>query len=354
MAFDQPLRMNPDNFTPPTRTPWGGRVILDRIKRGLVLDPVAARYPVVGESWEVSVEPSFPSRVVNLPDAPLLSEVIARDPSAALGPVLARRFGGSPLLIKLLDSAIPLSVQVHPDDGDPNLDAHQSGKPECWYIVDRAVDGAIYLGLKEGIDRAALQAALRREDDLSCLLNRVPVQPGDCFEIEAGTIHAIGAGVTLVEPQRVIPGKEGVTYRLWDWNRRYNEEGEIDPNGEPRALHLQQSLQAIRFDQPRGERFISQVRRYPVDLGSTFSLRRRRLVKNRHYQVEEIRGTGPVSLEINSLAAIVVVQGEVRYLGAAADPVFRGGESLVLPFAMQQAELELTDCLAIAVQPGSG
>ena len=67
--------------------------------------------------------------------------------------------------------------------------------------------------------------------DASALLRFVPVAPGDFFTIGPGTPHAIGPGLTLVEPQQVLPGRRGLTYRYWDWNRRYDAEGRPDPQG---------------------------------------------------------------------------------------------------------------------------
>ena len=64
-----------------------------------------------------------------------------------------------------------------------------------------------------------------RESAASGSLVRVPVTTGDFFVVPAGTPHAIGGGIVLVEPQRVLPGRRGVTYRYWDWNRRYDASG---------------------------------------------------------------------------------------------------------------------------------
>src|SRR5690606_32023453 len=105
----KPSLLRPDNITSPARTPWGGRKILDHYKRGLELGAAAA-LPLAGESWEISVEPSFPSRLAE--GGALLGAVIAADPVGWLGREAARRHGGqTPLLVKLLDTAQSLSVQ---------------------------------------------------------------------------------------------------------------------------------------------------------------------------------------------------------------------------------------------------
>lgn len=231
--IDEPALLEPTNFTPPARTPWGGHRI--RALKGL------PEGPPVGESWELSIEPSFPSA---LADGRRL---------AALAPDCA-------LLVKLLDAEDALSVQIHPSDDDPALGPGEAGKPEAWYVVDRAPGAGLWIGLTEDATEARVRACLERGGDLSALLPFVPVEPGDFFSIEAGTPHCIGPGVFLVEPQRVSPGKRGLTYRYWDWNRTYDAGGRPDPDGAPRALHVDDALRVTRWDLPRGEALLDRVR----------------------------------------------------------------------------------------------
>jgi len=338
------MRLRPDNFTPATRTPWGGRVILDRIKKGLELAPEKAAYPVVGESWEVSVEPAFPSRFAT---GELLSEWIAADPVGTLGQRVWDHFGGYPLLVKLLDAAAPLSVQVHPSDDYAPLESHQCGKPESWVIVSAQPGSGLYFGLKQGVGRADVERVLRDAGDLAALLNFVEVAPGDCFEIAAGTIHAIGAGVTLVEPQQVIPGRQGVTYRYWDWNRRYDADGNQDPGGSPRELHVNHSLAVTRFDGPRGAAFIDAVRRPPKLLERAGAATRERFIDGPAFTVERLRGSGEITLTGDTLLALVVVEGQLS-VGAES---YRAGESLVIAASALPTAVRLVDASAILSHP---
>lgn len=238
-----------DNFTPPSRTPWGGA----RIRR-LKARWVGAGEPV-GESWELSVEPSFPSRTE---DGASLAARIAERPRAWLGAKAAD--GGTALLVKLLDAAEALSVQIHPADDYAGLGEGEGGKPESWYVVERDPGAGIYLGLGEGVDRAAMERALDAGEDVSRLLTFVPVEPGDVFVIEAGTAHCIGAGVMLVEPQRVAPGRRGVTYRYWDWGRRYDASGRRSSEGAPRELHREHALAVTDWGAPRAEALLARAR----------------------------------------------------------------------------------------------
>ncbi|MCR9203863.1 MAG: class I mannose-6-phosphate isomerase, partial [Halobacteriovoraceae bacterium] len=111
------------------------------------------------------------------------------------------------------------------------------GKTECWIILEADIGAGIYLGLKKGVDKETLESAIKEKEDLSRLLNFYPVEKGDFFFVPAGSIHAIGKGVTLAEVQQ----SSGVTYRVWDWNR-------VGLDGKPRELHVEKALDVINFD----------------------------------------------------------------------------------------------------------
>lgn len=130
-----------------------------------------------------------------------------------------------PLLVKLIFTEEPLSVQVHPGDEFARLHEDSRGKTEMWHIL-RADPGArIAMGLRQEVDRDGLrEAALSGK--IEQLLNWVEVHPGDSFHIPAGTIHAIGGGIVLCEIQQ----HSDVTYRLYDYGR-------------PRELHLERALE---------------------------------------------------------------------------------------------------------------
>lgn len=231
-----PIRLADDNFTPASRTPWGGHRIVQHYKRALLAQGVPPD-AVVGEAWELSATPEFPSRTA---DGDLLRDRIAAAPDQWLG--RERDRGGTALLVKWLDAADNLSVQIHPSDDYPALAPDEAGKPECWYVIERAPGAGLYVGLQPGVDRGAMEAALASDADVSTLLRFVPVEPGDFFVLEPGMPHAIGAGVMLLEPQFVQPGRKGVTYRYWDWGRRYDAAGRLSASGSPRSLHVEDAL----------------------------------------------------------------------------------------------------------------
>jgi mannose-6-phosphate isomerase len=141
-----------------------------------------------------------------------------------------------PLLIKWLFTSEKLSVQVHPSDAEAHARGLPSGKEECWYIVDAAPDAVLGLGTKQPMDADSLRAA-SLSGEIEALMDWRTVKPGDYVYVPAGTVHAIGAGVALVEVQQPAD----ITYRLYDYGR-------------PRKLHLDDGIavsKAAPYADPR-------------------------------------------------------------------------------------------------------
>lgn len=125
-----------------------------------------------------------------------------------------------PVLVKWLFTSEKLSIQVHPSDAQAQALGQASGKEECWYVVSAEPGAVLGIGTKEPLDAEALRAA-SLDGSIEDLMDWKPVKAGDFYYIPAGTVHAIGAGVTLVEVQQYAD----ITYRLYDYGR-------------PRELHL--------------------------------------------------------------------------------------------------------------------
>ncbi|MCC7358491.1 MAG: class I mannose-6-phosphate isomerase [Anaerolineales bacterium] len=200
---------------------WGG-------KR---LGPAAGGGGPVGEAWLVYEH----NRVPGGPYAGrTLAEVTATEPEALLGPAVAAAAGGRfPLLLKLLDCADWLSVQVHPTDAQAAQLAGPGhlGKTEAWHILEAAPGARLIAGVQPGADPAALPAAIRNGTVLD-FVQYHPVHAGDTVYIPAGTLHALGPGLFLYEIQQT----SDITYRIYDWNR---------PASQGRALHLEESVIAV-------------------------------------------------------------------------------------------------------------
>lgn len=210
---------------------WGGTRLKTDWGKQTELSPLA-------ESWELSCHEAGPS-VVAAGDwaGQTLAQVLAAHPQ--LAGAKAEKAGEFPLLIKLIDAAGPLSVQVHPDDAYARRVEHAQGKTEMWYVLDADEGTGIYYGFKRETSAEELKAAIET-DTLTELLNWVSAKKGDCFFIPAGTVHAIGAGLLIAEVQQ----SSNLTYRVYDYGR-------IGADGKPRPLHIEKALAVIRRELPK-------------------------------------------------------------------------------------------------------
>jgi mannose-6-phosphate isomerase len=170
-------------------------------------DPEGERVP---EDWVGSTTTVFDENELGLsrlPDGRLLREAAAADPVAFLGPHHAARRGSDPaLLVKLLDAGERLPVHVHPNDAFAQRALRTPhGKTEAWIVVATTkADASVAAGFRDDVSPEALERWVREQDHAALLgaLNPMPVQPGDAIFVPAGTAHAIGDGVLIVELQQ--------------------------------------------------------------------------------------------------------------------------------------------------------
>lgn len=202
---------------------WGGTKLNERYGKQSGFERTA-------ESWELSVHPDGLCTIAETGET--LSAFIAADPTV-LG--TARRSDELPILVKLIDAADDLSVQVHPSDEQARVWEGQNGKTEMWYVIEAEPDAYITYGVKESITAEVLADAIRK-NTVTDLLDRVPSRAGKTFFVEAGTIHAIGKGNLIAEVQQ----NSNVTYRLYDYDRR-------DRFGNTRPLHIDKGVRAARL-----------------------------------------------------------------------------------------------------------
>ncbi|HEY8211611.1 MAG TPA: type I phosphomannose isomerase catalytic subunit, partial [Myxococcaceae bacterium] len=254
---------------------WGGRSLAPWL--GLQQAPER-----LAEVWLVYEE----NRVDGGPFAgELLRSVVEREGEALLGrrPVARAAERGRrpefPLLAKLIDAADHLSVQVHPDDAYArDREAHTGfqGKNEAWYLL-RAQDGA---ELVHGFARDVAREDVRRaaqDGSLLGLVRKIPARAGDTVLVEAGTVHAINAGVMLFEIQQ----KSDLTYRLYDYGR-------TDASGKPRELHVDRALDVLRYEAAPPRESAA-----PAALGPGREL----LVRCAHFAMEKLSGARAQALE---------------------------------------------------------
>lgn len=139
-----------------------------------------------------------------------------------------------PLLIKFIDAADDLSIQVHPGDAMARERHKSYGKSEMWYIIG-SDNGELIAGFNRELDKGDYLSHVKN-GTLKEIINREKVHPGEIYYMPAGRVHAIGTGVLLAEIQQC----SDVTYRIYDWDR-------VDDTGKPRELHNDLALDAIDF-----------------------------------------------------------------------------------------------------------
>lgn len=207
---------------------WGGQRLNTEFEKQIDLNPLA-------ETWECSTHPEGPSFVMSGEyQGKTLAEVIQNHPEY-LG---ERHFGKTelPILIKFIDAKKDLSVQVHPNDDYAMEHEHgQLGKTEMWYVLDASKNASLIYGLRNDCREEEIRTAIS-EGTLHKYLQTVHVKRHDLFFIEAGTIHAIGAGCLIAEIQE----NSNLTYRLYDYNR-------VGKDGKKRELHVDRAMQVANL-----------------------------------------------------------------------------------------------------------
>lgn len=269
---------------------WGG-TYFKKFNKGTSLDRVS-------ECWELSVRDNDSSIIASGKDeGKRLVDVLTKED---IGPVMDR-FPYFPLLIKLIDAKENLSVQVHPSD-DYALKYEQSfGKSEMWHIISADEGSGLYVGLNKDYTKEEIERALKEGSILNCL-NFFKVKPGDTFVINPGTIHAIGAGVRLIEIQQ----NSNLTYRLYDYNR-------VDKDGNPRELHIKKALDVIDYHQYK-----------VVKTGDEL------LADNKYFTVKEVNFDKELEVNANERAFIsfTFLEGE----GKVDDIPYSKYDTFFLPF----------------------
>lgn len=209
---------------------WGGNKI-----RTLGFD--YSPLPNCGELWALSGVEGNESVITNgfLADN-TLSEVLEIYMGELVGERNYMRFGDQfPLLIKLIDAADRLSVQVHPDDRLARSRGMENGKTEMWYILEADAGATLIDGFERDIDRTFYLQAME-QGCLMDILHQEHPQAGDVFFIPAGRVHALGKGLLLAEIQQT----SDCTYRIYDYDRP-------DVDGRMRQLHTAEALDALDY-----------------------------------------------------------------------------------------------------------
>ncbi|MCR5129362.1 MAG: class I mannose-6-phosphate isomerase [Lachnospiraceae bacterium] len=242
---------------------WGGSRLNDDFAKDIPLSPLA-------ETWECSTHPDGESLIASTGQT--LTAVLAEHPDW-LGTHPLSVTGGKPelpILVKLIDAKKDLSVQVHPDDEYAMRVEHSLGKTEMWYVLDARKNSKLIYGFNRDVTAEVVKRALE-EGTIEKILNHVPIRKDDLFFIEAGTVHAIGAGALIAEIQE----SSNITYRLYDYNRK-------DKNGNTRELHIEKALEVADLRSSLEPRQPMRVLKYRNGYASEL------LTRCKYFQVERV------------------------------------------------------------------
>ena len=240
-----------------------------------------------------------------------------------------------PLLVKLLFPADKLSVQVHPDDAHARSLGQPRGKTECWYVLAADPGAQIALGFNSTADATpdAVRAAIAA-GTLEDLLNWVPVAPGDMVFVDAGTVHAIGPGMVLLETQQTCD----ITFRMYDYGR-------------PRELHIDKALRVMKTHTAAGKVAPQKMRASEMESGAPSKLRVggietatdfTRLIQQQYFTVDryDLAANSEVTIDADKPGCLVALSGDATVSGCPVGVVAADctspidalpGQAIILP-----------------------
>ena len=277
----------------------------------------------VGETWDISAVEGNESVVENgFLQGNTLSELVEVYLGDLVGDRIYERYGNDyPLLVKLIDSAQHLSIQVHPNDALAAERHHCWGKTEMWYILDAEPDAFVVAGFTHPVDKAEY-LRLVAENRLESVLRKTPVKKGDVIFIPAGCVHSIGAGCVILEVQQT----SDVTYRIYDYNR-------VDADGKKRELHTDLAADAIDFEQWRNDK----IEPHPTRDGNPL-----RLVSCDYFTADILalshEQTMPL-VALDSFVLLTALEGSVRCCYDGGELELTVGETVLIPAEMDELTL---------------
>lgn len=232
--------------------------------------------------------------------------------------------GRFPLLIKLIDAAQNLSVQVHPDIAYVAEHPEAHFKTESWYVIAADPDSVMYIGFLPNVTAEQIDAALGTAAIVD-LLQSVPARQGDIHHLPAGTIHALGAGVLVAEVQT----PSDTTYRVYDWTGEYGRE--------ERRLHIPEAIATLSVSGP------APSQEAQLDFCT------RLLVETEHYWITEHRldqGETPLLDPTPGFRVLLVVDGKLALDHLDATYRVEKGATVLIPAA-------ITSTIALSADPGT-
>lgn len=283
---------------------WGGEKLVKDYNKQTDMCPLA-------ESWEVSTHPDGPSYIVNGEYKGLtLAQYLDKKANKPVG-INGEKFKDFPVLIKFIDALQDLSIQVHPDDEYGLKHEGEYGKTEMWYVLDANPKSRIYYGTNKDLSRDEFEASIKDQTVLDNL-QAVEVVAGDVIFVEAGTIHAIGAGIVICEIQQ----NSNTTYRVYDYHRK-------DAEGNLRDLHVEKALDVSNLSplntdfKPMGK--LEEFQDFTKQL----------LITCRYFTTHKIVINGSTTYDVSadSFESVVVLEGSISISDKDEEVTLVKGES---------------------------
>lgn len=290
---------------------WGGTALKDEFGYDIPTDHT-------GECWAISAHPNGPSIIKNGPFAGMALDELWREHPELFGNPKEEVF---PLLTKILDANMDLSVQVHPDDAYAMVNENgELGKTECWYIIDCKEDADMIFG-HNAQSREELVAMIEK-GEWNDLLRRVKIKPGDFFYVPSGTIHALCEGTLVLETQQ----SSDTTYRVYDYDRR-------DAEGNLRDLHLDKAIEVTTVPHQNA------ITTPKVEgLGNA---KITTFVKSEFFSVYKWEITGQTTISFNDKYLLIsVIKGEGTLIHNGERYPLNKGAHFIVPVGFGEIELE--------------
>ncbi|GGM28386.1 mannose-6-phosphate isomerase, class I [Paraliobacillus quinghaiensis] len=298
--YNEPIFLNPAF----QERIWGGKKLKTEYNYDIP-------YEHTGEAWVISAHPNGPSIITN---GPLAGKTL-KDAWEQKGELFNKAADNNevyPLLIKILDAANDLSVQVHPDDTYAReVEKQPYGKTECWYVLSADAGAEIIFG-HHAQTREELEQMVD-EGKWDELLRRVPVKAGDFVYVPSGTIHAIGKGIVILETQQ----SSDITYRVYDYDR-------TDAQGNTRELHLDAAIEVTTVPH--------QTPNYDQLEEVTGGLKAKRLVTEKYFTVYHWDLDGATEKEKDAdFLQVSVVEGKAKIIVDGKAFAIEKGDHFVIP-----------------------
>lgn len=293
---------------------WGGDKLIHSYNK-------KSDNPIIAESWELSCHPNGESIIAEGEFMGRKLSQVLRENSHMVGKNFAWD-GDFPILVKLIDAAQNLSIQIHPNDEFAQREEHCGrGKTEMWYVVEAEPDAYIYCGFNRQITPEDLDVLLQN-GRIEEALAKIPVQKGTAVLIESGTVHAICKGVLIAEVQQ----NSDITYRLFDYNR-------LDSQGNKRELHLEKGKKSIDYNIKDNIIDIQWQYKDGYDLGT--------LVMNKYFstQILKINSKATLYVKEDTFHSLISLSGNFMLKYGERTYNVNKGDSYFIPAGQGTVEL---------------